>query len=756
MSFRSSDRKNSRGDSRPHGRHSDNRRRSGGRSSKPETGGFRGIALNINENTPIATEFTALGVPTKLAQGLGAMGILEPFPIQAATIGDALDGKDVLGRGRTGSGKTLAFGLPLLARLMTGTTNSRAPRGLILVPTRELAQQVQEALSPLGQLVGLQFSLIIGGAQYSRQIETLRRGADIVVATPGRLEDLINRGDCDLSEVEIAVLDEADQMADMGFLPIVDDLMSQVPRGGQRLLFSATLDRGVDAIVKKHLSDPVEHATEPNAGSVTTMEHHVFLVEPRDKFKVVRTIATREGRCIAFVRTQAAADDICDELTSIGVAADALHGGKSQGARTKALKNLKEGRISVLVATDVAARGIHVDDIDLVLNIDMPRDFKDYLHRAGRTARAGANGLVVSITLAKQARITKQLMSKAGVEPEYHHVDMDSDIVSELTGAKEVIAFRPGSRGDDRDPRELPRDERAPRREERSFNDRPARRDDRPRDAARPQARQGEAPRRARFDSDRPRRDDRPARNDRPFGDRPARVERSREDSAPRRWEDRPPRRDDRSSDRAPRRDDRNSNDRPPRSFDRNSNDRAPRRDDRNSNDRAPRSFDRSRDDSAPRRWEDRAPRRDDRNSDRAPRRLDGRSDDRAPRRDDRNSDRAPRRLDGRSDDRAPRRDDRSRDDRGASRWDSPRRDDRGRDDRAPRRDDRNRDDRATARKPRVRSGEGASASNRAARRAHLQPGNTVVGKAKRGADANAGKGGRKGKPRPKNRKASR
>lgn len=426
------------GRGKPHGR--------GGRgrgNGQVDTGGFRGPRLHIDENTPLATDFADLGVPKDLALGLGAQGILEPFPIQAATIGDALAGRDVLGRGRTGSGKTLAFGLPLMARLMGAKSKSTMPRGLILVPTRELAMQVHDALAPLGHLVGLSFSIIIGGAQYNRQIDSLARGADIVVATPGRLEDLINRGACDLSAVEIAVLDEADQMADMGFLPIVNDLMSQVPRGGQRLLFSATLDRGVDAIVENHLENPVEHATEPNAGSVTTMEHHVFLVEPREKYGVIRTIATRRGRCIAFVRTQRAADELCDELNAMGVAADALHGGKSQGARNKALKNLKDGSVTVLVATDVAARGIHVDDIDLVLNVDLPRDFKDYLHRAGRTARAGATGVVVSIASVKQNRMVKQLMDKAGVDPEYHKVSAADDVIAELTGALEVVAKRP-------------------------------------------------------------------------------------------------------------------------------------------------------------------------------------------------------------------------------------------------------------------------------------------------------------------------
>ena len=435
-----------------------NRRRSGSgggygggrsrdRDRKPD-GAYRGVRLDITEETPLAQDFVDLGIPTQLGYGLGAQGILEPFPIQAATIGDALAGRDVLGRGRTGSGKTLAFGLPLLSRLMGSKSEPTRPRAMILVPTRELALQVHDALAPLGHLVGLSFSIVIGGAQYSKQIDSLARGADVLVATPGRLEDLIDRGACDLSAVEIAVLDEADQMADMGFLPIVSDLMAMIPAGGQRLLFSATLDRGVDAIVNAHLVSPAEHATEPGTASVTTMDHYVFLVEPREKYPVIRTIATRKGRTIAFVRTQRAADELCDELTTMGVKADALHGGKSQGARNKALKNLKDGNVSVLVATDVAARGIHIDDIDLVLNVDMPRDYKDYLHRAGRTARAGATGMVVSIGNVKQSRNVKQLMDQAGVDPVTHRVRASDDIVSEITGAIDVIVKRPVSGGD--------------------------------------------------------------------------------------------------------------------------------------------------------------------------------------------------------------------------------------------------------------------------------------------------------------------
>ena len=557
-------------------RHRDNRRpnnrRSGGyggsrnRDRKPEAG-YRGVRLEITENTPLAQEFVDLGLPLKLGYGLGVQGILEPFPIQAATIGDALAGRDVLGRGRTGSGKTLAFGLPLLARLMDGKSEPTKPRGMILVPTRELAMQVHDALAPLGHLVGLSFSIVIGGAQYSKQIDSLARGADVVVATPGRLEDLIDRGACDLSNVEIAVLDEADQMADMGFLPIVSDLMALIPAGGQRLLFSATLDRGVDAIVDAHLVDPVEHATEPGTASVSTMEHHVFLVEPREKYAVIRTIATRKGRCIAFVRTQRAADELCDELNTIGVRADALHGGKSQGARNKALKNLKDGNVSILVATDVAARGIHIDDIDLVLNVDMPRDYKDYLHRAGRTARAGAIGLVVSIGSVKQSRNVKHLMDQAGVEPVTHRVRASDDIVAELTGALDVIIKRPTAGGRDfrlsdirEDRRDGGRDERRSerrderrggfrdeRRDERREDRRDDRRDDRReggRDFGRDNRRGDDRPRRTHYTDSRIPRESRERRDDRRGDDRRSGFRDDRRDD--RRGGFRDDRRDDR------------------------------------------------------------------------------------------------------------------------------------------------------------------------------------------------------------------
>ncbi len=390
-----------------------------------------------------APAFAALGVPHPLTCALANAEITEPFEIQTATIPDALAGRDVLGRGQTGSGKTLAFGLPMLTRLMGEKSEPMHPRALILVPTRELAMQVRDALFPLAQQVKLTMQLVIGGASYDRQLEGMRRGADIVVATPGRLIDLVDRRAVDLSSVAIAVLDEADQMADMGFLEEVDQIMNLVQPGGQRLLFSATLDRGVDKLVKNHLNNPVQHATDPDTASVTTMSHHLFVVDAREKPGIVHAIAKREGRTICFARTQLGVEQWAGELADMGVRVDALHGGKSQGARNKAITNFRDGKVDVLVATDVAARGIHVDDIDLVLQIDPPHDSKDYLHRAGRTARAGKDGLVVLISTTRQVRSAEQLLRQAGVEAIDKRVHLGDEYLTEVTGARDEVAPRP-------------------------------------------------------------------------------------------------------------------------------------------------------------------------------------------------------------------------------------------------------------------------------------------------------------------------
>jgi superfamily II DNA/RNA helicase len=383
--------------------------------------------------------FGALGLPRKLVRALATEGITQPFPIQAATVPDAINGRDILGRGQTGSGKTLAFGLPLLTRLFRAGERAKPhhPKALVLVPTRELAMQVNDALMPLAKSLGLFIKTAVGGVPYDRQIWSLERGLDILVATPGRLGDLINRGACNLSSVEVTVLDEADQMADMGFLPEVTELLEKTPEGSQRLLFSATLDNDVDTLVQKFLTDPVEHSIEPAVASVDSMDHHVLLVPPHDKFAVVASIAARSGRTILFVKTQQAVDELVAQFAAVGVRAGALHGGKTQRVRTRTLAEFREGTVDVLVATDVAARGIHVDDVSLVVHVDLPRDQKDYLHRAGRTARAGATGTVVTLVLPRQRKRAAAMLAKAGVTPTELRVRAGDPKLAEVTGARE-------------------------------------------------------------------------------------------------------------------------------------------------------------------------------------------------------------------------------------------------------------------------------------------------------------------------------
>ncbi|MCC9740710.1 DEAD/DEAH box helicase [Streptomyces sp. MNU89] len=394
--------------------------------------------------------FGDLGLAEAIVRKLSQNGVVTPFPIQAATIPDALAGKDILGRGRTGSGKTLSFGLPLLTRLAEGRTEKKRPRGLILTPTRELAMQVADALQPYGDVLGLKMKVVCGGTSMSNQIYALERGVDILVATPGRLRDLIDRGAATLDQVEVAVLDEADQMADMGFLPEVTEILNLVPAGGQRLLFSATLENEIDTLVKRYLVDPVTHEVDAAQGAVTTMSHHVLVVKPKDKAPVTAAIAARKGRTIIFVRTQMGADRVAEQLLDTGVRADALHGGMTQGARTRTLADFKDGRVNCLVATDVAARGIHVDDIDLVLNVDPAGDHKDYLHRSGRTARAGRSGTVVSLALPHQRKQIFRLMEDAGVDASRHIVGgagaFDED-VARITGARSLTEVQAESAG---------------------------------------------------------------------------------------------------------------------------------------------------------------------------------------------------------------------------------------------------------------------------------------------------------------------
>ncbi len=394
---------------------------------------------NAPEQTVTVAEdnqFAALGLDPKLVQRLARDGISAPFPIQTATIPDALSGRDVLGRGQTGSGKTLSFGLPTLMRLSGGHTESRRPRGMILVPTRELAMQVHDALEPLAHVMGVSLKLIAGGLPYPKQIESLRRGVDLLIATPGRLIDLCEQGAADLGAVEVAILDEADHMCDMGFMPAVTTLLDMTPKEGQRLLFSATLDNDVDKIVKTYLKDPVTHSTESGQATVSTMEHHLLVIEPGHKQSLTAELASRDGRTIVFVRTKLGADRVATQLRDRGVMAAALHGGLTQGARNRTLDQFKDGSVPVLVATDVAARGIHVDDVGLVVQADPPAEHKDYLHRAGRTARAGGKGAVVTLLLPHQRRGMIRMAETAGVEAEPVRARPGDELVTELTGGK--------------------------------------------------------------------------------------------------------------------------------------------------------------------------------------------------------------------------------------------------------------------------------------------------------------------------------
>ncbi|WP_127360034.1 DEAD/DEAH box helicase [Actinacidiphila soli] len=394
------------------------------------------MPVTITPALPAVAAFADLDMPSELLTTLTNQGVTEPFPIQAATLPNSLAGRDVLGRGRTGSGKTLAFGLALLARTAGQRAQPRQPVALILVPTRELAQQVTDALTPYAQSLKLRLATVVGGLSIGRQASALRGGAEVVVATPGRLKDLIDRGDCRLDRVGITVLDEADQMADMGFMPQVTALLDQVRPDGQRMLFSATLDRNVDRLVRQYLHDPVVHSVDPSAGAVTTMEHHVLHVHSADKHATTTEIAARDGRVLLFLDTKHAVDRLTKDLLASGVRAAALHGGKSQPQRTRTLAQFKDGHVNVLVATNVAARGIHVDNLDLVVNVDPPTDHKDYLHRGGRTARAGESGMVVTLVMPNQRRDMARLMASAGITPRTTEVRSGEAELTRITGAQ--------------------------------------------------------------------------------------------------------------------------------------------------------------------------------------------------------------------------------------------------------------------------------------------------------------------------------
>jgi superfamily II DNA/RNA helicase len=387
------------------------------------------------------TTFADLGVPAPLVRALTEAGLTHPFPIQVATLPDTLAGRDVLGRGKTGSGKTLAFAIPLVARLSSAQRRPNRPTGLVLAPTRELATQITATLQPLADASGLRITTIFGGVPQARQVKALQSGVDIVVACPGRLEDLMRQRLITLDGVAVTVIDEADHMADLGFLPGVTRILAATPRGGQRLLFSATLDNGVDKLVTRFLDNPVAHSVDSQNSPVAAMTHHVFHVAGAEaKKELVHTLASGSGRRILFMRTKHQARKLARQLTEAGIPSVDLHGNLSQPARDRNLAAFTAGSARVLVATDIAARGVHVDDVELVVHIDPPAEHKAYLHRSGRTARAGRAGDVVTVVLPEQRKETQMLLRKAGISATPQQVAADSAAVLNLVG--EVAPYR--------------------------------------------------------------------------------------------------------------------------------------------------------------------------------------------------------------------------------------------------------------------------------------------------------------------------
>jgi len=394
---------------------------------------------------PHAVSFDGAGVPAPLVAALAAAGITAPFPIQAATLPDALAGRDILGRGQTGSGKTLGFAIPLAARLADGYTSACRPRGLVLVPTRELASQVYAVLAPLARAAGLSVATIYGGVPQKPQVAKLRDRADIVVACPGRLADLIEQGHCHLGDVEVSVLDEADHMADLGFLPVVRRLLDMTPPDGQRMLFSATLDAAVDVLARRFMNRPVHHDVGL-AEAPAAMVHHLLTIVPTDRVGVVTALAGGNGRSLVFTRTKRAARRLARQLTASGIQAAELHGDLTQGTRERNLAAFAAGAVRVIVATDVAARGIHVEGIDLVIHADPPAEHKAYLHRSGRTARAGAAGTVITLQAQAQLADVRDLMREAGVVPLTASVTPGSALLRSIAGEPAAPVTLPASR----------------------------------------------------------------------------------------------------------------------------------------------------------------------------------------------------------------------------------------------------------------------------------------------------------------------
>ncbi len=385
--------------------------------------------------------FRDLGLPSALCDALAADGIIDAFPIQAATLADARAGRDVLGRGRTGSGKTLAFVLPVLCRLdeLPSERVPKQPRALILAPTRELVRQIAAAIDPLAAKLGMRATTIFGGVPAGAQISALRHGVDIVVACPGRLEDLMSSGHVRLDGVQITVLDEADHMADLGFLPSVTRLLRATPDRGQRLLFSATLDGEVDKIVKRFLHDPVTHSVDDATSAVDTMDHHVFHIAAGDRLGVLVDLTSAPGRTMVFARTKHRARQLTRQLNTAGVAAVEMHGNLTQGARVRNLEAFSSGRATTMVATDIAARGIHVDGIERVVHADPPIEHKAYLHRSGRTARAGASGIVVTLATEDQRAAVKKLGRKAGIDPTVTKLRAGHPLLDQLAPGERVL-----------------------------------------------------------------------------------------------------------------------------------------------------------------------------------------------------------------------------------------------------------------------------------------------------------------------------